>query len=641
MKTFLTCKSLLTLMVFSLTLSMMLTLTSTVSAQSKRPNAVDLLPDRTAVYLRVDNVKELVEDLKESNFGKMLRDEKIAPLVEELYGEAKKAFDEFDAEEGLGFSLSEIASLPAGEVCFAVVTPRRSEPRFVLIMDVPDDSDIAQRLIDRAVEEAEEDEDTEFDSGAVGDIEYQIIRGNSEDEHVHYVLHENTLVAANDPDLFEEVMTRWVGAPPAREKTLADNRKFITIMNKCNSTADLPMSVSFFIDPIMLARSITTNQAGAKLAFAALPTLGLDGVSALGASALFNERDYESVFHGHLLLTNPRAGIINMLAMRPGYYEPESFVPADTVTYATSSWEFQTFMTELENIVDTFTSEGTFQQTIDENINEELGINFQKDVMANLAGRVSYLQWIGDNPTIDGQCNAMVIQVEDPDAAREFIESMLDRIGEDSGEDNIPIEETYKGIDYWASPISMEERRREFRREWRERRRENDERDFFPEEDEDRTRMDVVETVPCFCFIEDSLVFAGNVDMLKHLIETHDGDHDMLVRDREFKSTMDEIRGLTDGNLPSMVSYTRPAETLKMFYELLESENTKDVLYERAEENPIYGILNKLVEENELPPFDDVAKYFPPQGSFMINDETGFHLLAFQRRADVEEDEDK
>ena len=129
--------------------------------------------------------------------------------------------------------------------------------------------------------------------------------------------------------------------------------------------------------------------------------------------------------------------------------------------------------------------------------------------------------------------------------------------------------------------------------------------------------------------------------MLKHLIETHDGDHEMLVRDREFKSTMDEIRGLTDGNLPSMVSYTRPAETLRMFYELLESENTKDVLYERAEENPIYGILNKLVEENELPPFDDVAKYFPPQGSFMINDETGFHLLAFQRRADVEEDEDK
>jgi hypothetical protein len=498
-------------------------------------------------------------------------------------------------------------------------------------MDVPQDTDIAQRLIDRAREAAAED-DAEFDEAEVASIPYQIVRGNDEDETVHYVLHEGTMVACNDQAVFEEIMNRWLGEPVEDDRTLAGNRKFVTIMNKCKSTEDLPMSFSVFCDPLMLARSATLKEAGARLFFAALPTLGLDGVSAVGGAALFNEKDYESVFHGHLLLTNPRAGVLEMIALRPGFYDPEPFVPADTVTYATSSWDFRKFVSELEKIVDAFMGDGSFEKQIEENINQEIGIDFRQDVLENLAGRVSFVQWNSKEPTLDGQCNGMAVQLRDKDRAREFIQSVLDRIAEEEGEENLPVEDQYRGITYWHAPASFEEMGRQRRQRWRQQQRDEGE-DFREAVEEERTRLKLNETQPCFALIEDYLVLTGNINFMKHLVETWDGDHDQLTNDEDFQATMREIRTLMDGNLPSMVSYSRPDRSLKMFYELLQTENTRDVLYENAENNRFLETLSNLVENNELPPFEDLAGYFPPQGTFVVNDETGFHLLTFQKRA--------
>jgi len=197
-----------------------------VNAQeTERPNAVDLLPERTALYVNANNIPDLITDLKESNFGRMLQDERIAPLVQELYGEAKGSLDDFMENQDVGFSMSDFMSLPAGEVCFAIVTPRRQEPKFVLIMDVPEDSDIAERLLDRGRDLAEDD-GADFRSGDVADLEYQTVREPSGDDEINYVLHEGTFVASNSEEVFEEVITRWLGEPEEKDRTLAGNRRW-------------------------------------------------------------------------------------------------------------------------------------------------------------------------------------------------------------------------------------------------------------------------------------------------------------------------------------------------------------------------------------------------------------------------------
>ena len=53
-----------------------------------------------------------------------------------------------------------------------------------------------------------------------------------------------------------------------------------------------------------------------------------------------------------------------------------------------------------------------------------------------------------------------------------------------------------------------------------------------------------------------------------------------------------------------------------------------------AEENKYVAGLKRVMDENPLPAFEEIAHYFPPNGAFVVNDDTGFHFLAYQRRAE-------
>ena len=117
--------------VFGLVISALLT-SSLFAQDQKRPKSEHLLPETTVAYLQIDNVRDFVETLSESTVGQMLADEKIAPLAEELYAQAQSTYDEFETTVGL--TLDEIQSLPAGEVCIAIVAPRRKDPCYVVII---------------------------------------------------------------------------------------------------------------------------------------------------------------------------------------------------------------------------------------------------------------------------------------------------------------------------------------------------------------------------------------------------------------------------------------------------------------------------------------------------------------------------
>ena len=72
-----TLRSILSLVVLSTLL-----LPGIVSAQSaERPNSDELLPETTVAYVQIQNVRELFEKMGETNMGKMMEDENIAPLV--------------------------------------------------------------------------------------------------------------------------------------------------------------------------------------------------------------------------------------------------------------------------------------------------------------------------------------------------------------------------------------------------------------------------------------------------------------------------------------------------------------------------------------------------------------------------------
>ena len=167
-----TLRSILSLVVLSTLL-----LPGIVSAQSaERPNSDELLPETTVAYVQIQNVRELFEKMGETNMGKMMEDENIAPLVGDLLQTAQDAYAE--VEDRVGLSLEEIQSLPAGEICFAVIAPKRKPAAFVLIVDTDEESEAVDKALERGRDLAEESikrivEHTAAAAGAKAVTEYQ------------------------------------------------------------------------------------------------------------------------------------------------------------------------------------------------------------------------------------------------------------------------------------------------------------------------------------------------------------------------------------------------------------------------------------------------------------------------------------
>ncbi len=609
--------------------------------ETVRPRAVDLLPERTSLYVEINDVRQLAADFQDSNFGRMLADEKIKPFVESLYGSAMEAYNQ--VKEEVGEELSTLLNLPAGEISFAIITPRREPPAFVLIMDLNEKdgsaSALLQRLTDKGVENGARRE-----SVIRHGIETFHIQ-EDDDLDVHYVLHEGTLLAVSREEEFDQILGRMLGiaSPDDKEEgLLRDNRKFTTIMNKCQSVSGKPNSITGFVDPITLAKGFTQGNVGANVVFGVLRTLGLDGVNGIGGSIIFNEKDYESVMHAHILLGSPREGIFNMIALKPGLYDPEPFVPATATNYVTSHWDFRTFYTELTKVVDLFTSEGTFQAQVDENINKELGIDLEKDVIDNLAGRVSLVTWNNSVKVINAQSTILSVEVRDVAVATELIDKIVKKFNEEGPgaadrTEDLLVKAEFEGVTYWK-----------MRSDFRELQQERAERQAEEAGNKDgpgvRVRVNGLDQEssdfptrfpqPCMAFIDNHFVITESVECLEHMIATSKGKNPQLVKDKNFRNIMTEMERLLDTRLPSATMYSRPDEALRTFYDVALSEDTQNALAEQAEDNEFFKSLKKAFDENELPPFEDLAHYFPPQGGFVVNEETGFHILMFQRRAE-------
>jgi len=111
-----------------------------------RPSAPELLPQETVAYVQIPNIQRLKENFAETGFGQMLADDRVAPLVEQVYEELSYLYTDY-VEETVGVKLDELLTLPAGEICFAVVAPRRDTPNFVMLLAIQEDREINPELL--------------------------------------------------------------------------------------------------------------------------------------------------------------------------------------------------------------------------------------------------------------------------------------------------------------------------------------------------------------------------------------------------------------------------------------------------------------------------------------------------------------
>ena len=286
----------------------------------ERPSAPKLLPKKTLAYVRIADSRELAESFMKTSVGRLSQDEKIKPLIMHLYGSVTQAFSQIQDE--IGVSLGEILSIPQGEVCGALIGREQGPPAFVVLVEVGDKMPIVRRLLERAEQEVVRNGGSKRTEEVDG-VTVSILEGDDEGGAV--CERDGVVLVGSDPGLIKEVLKTWTGDEGA--ETLADNREFTAIMSRSVGTKDERPQVTWFVDPIELAKNLMREEAGGQMAVGDVARLGLDGIKAAGGSMIYATEEFDSIAHMHLLLDNPRTGVLEMLALESGDTSPEDWVP--------------------------------------------------------------------------------------------------------------------------------------------------------------------------------------------------------------------------------------------------------------------------------------------------------------------------
>lgn len=463
-------------------------------------------------------------------------------------------------------------------------------------------------------------------------------------------------------------------------------------MNRCRGSNELEPEARFYVDPIALAKSSYRGNVSAQVAINFLPSLGLDGLLGIGGSMLLSEDDFESVIHGHVLLADPRTGIFEMTALKPTSYDPEPWMPADTINYMTTSWDIDQMLRELTKMIEAFQGEGVVDEWIEKNINEETELDLKEDVLAHLTGRVTYCQWMEEPIKLNSQTNIFAMEIENLEEFEKSLEAIIDRLNRGEEKQEEPEAETeeakeveeeaeereeaeakdpfskkggskksydkiikdrvekkaekrlevtdYKGVRIWSQPLSTIERRIEERnKRFVKRRKKAAGGDGEPQKTfTELTYDDLLVRQRSFALIGNYLVFSPqSKNFIEHAIDTYQGNEVPLFNDAKFQTISDKVTKLLKTDLPCAMMYSNPEESFRMLLELYKSESTQAIISRMGEDRPYLARVQSRLEENPLPDFEDIKKYLKPSGGYAQSDQTGYHFMLFMLRGDTEE----
>lgn len=555
-------------------------------ASAERPSAPKLLPKRTLAYVRVADSRELAEAFMKTSVGRLSQDEKIKPLIMHLYGSATQAFNQIQDE--LGVSLSEILAIPQGELCAAVVGREEGEPAVIVLAEVGDKMPVVRKLLERAEQEAIKDGTSVSTDQAEG-VQLKIFDGKAA-----LCDRDGVVLFGSDVGLVKAILRTWTGDEGA--ETLADNREFTTIMSRSVGTKDERPQVSWFVDPIALFKDLSRDNTGAQIAIGMLPMLGLDGLKAAGGSMIYATEDFDSIAHMHLLMDNPRNGVLAMIALQGGDITPEAWVPVDAASYMTMNWDTSKTVDGVRKLFEQFNGEGAMGRAIKSRLSDPLGFDFEKEVIGQVGDRFTHVSWFEKPARVNSGTNLVGVRLVDANA----FESTLGKIVAKGG--SRVTKKSYRGVTYYQ----ITPRRQQ-------------------EVDQDLIRQ----PSPAVAIVGDYLLFSDSSECLEAAISAKVAPAKTFADELDYKLIASRIQQQVGSAQPAMIAFQRPEESMRSFYELATSPTTRRKLEELAQTNQALRALNDALKANPLPPFSEINKYLAPAGGMMVSDETGIHYTAF------------
>jgi hypothetical protein len=137
-----------------------------------------------------------------------------------------------------------------------------------------------------------------------------------------------------------------------------------------------------------------------------------------------------------------RAGVVNSWPSRRR--NPRSWIPPDVVTYSTLNWDYQRTFDKAAGLYNSLTSENEFQMEVQRRISERLGVDFEKEVLAAMEGRVTFAQWVEKPVRINSITSLVGVKLKDVKAFEPTMQKVFDKYA-----DRIE-KKSYAGTTYWT-----------------------------------------------------------------------------------------------------------------------------------------------------------------------------------------------
>ncbi|MCA9269361.1 MAG: hypothetical protein KDA41_12860, partial [Planctomycetales bacterium] len=472
-----------------------------------------------------------------------------------------------------------------------------------------------------------------------GDDELVIHTTDRPEPLVHFAK-EQTVVVANNLDVAKTMLDVWTGKRPTATRLASDddkeedapaemafeplslNQEFAAAMRRSKGTKEDPAQLTAFIDPISLFRVSTRGNFSAQAGLALLPVLGLDGLKGIGGSVTFATEDFDSITHVHVSLEEPRTGVLEMVALRPGDSTPENWAPADAASYTTVHWDAQTTYNVLGELYDSLRGEGRLAADVQARISEPLGVDFQEEMLGAFAGRVTYITWYERPARVGSEAALLAVKLNDTKKFSKTLDKLTEKYS-----DNLE-KKSYGGVAYWqlkrgelaevppegAVDVDDRDRRRQERRR------------------EQQVMFRQLRPSPCVAILDDYLIVCDRTSLFEKVVVTKSDASLSLANELDFKLIAGKIKRQAGGDEPSLLSFSRPEEGFKVLYEMATGDDTRKRLADAAEGNEFFGALDGALKRNELPPFAVIAQYLAPGGGMVTSDETGIHYTGFVLR---------
>ena len=351
----------------------------------------ELLPASTKAWFSIPDSTQLEEKFLRTQIGKIVAEEELKPFMESLKGQ----FREWLAEQNvrLGIKLENLGDVRTGEICIAGILPNQDgevipgSHGIVLLVDVSDNEDKAQKLLDEVAQELTQRGATKEKYGDIQGTKvtkWKFPKRSRLKNHrfAYQTISNGWLLSSNSETVFREIVRRLVNIENVQKgQTLAAQPAFESVIEKV-SVEDVENDVLWFVDPfgyVQLAKVMADEEQEFRQRNSddwgrILRENGFDGFKGIGGIVSFDTADHQIL--ARTFVFRPKVDADDVKRKRVlGLFDFENksgrdlkapeFVSNNVSSYFCGTWNMQRALKNIGHAVDTFAKKpGSFDSAL-------------------------------------------------------------------------------------------------------------------------------------------------------------------------------------------------------------------------------------------------------------------------------------